>query len=133
MSENHAMMMVEARQTERVRSFLRARIIFNNNSSTIDCTVKNISAAGAKLEVSNTLSIPDAFDLEVPQKGRTYRARMSWRDEKAIGVEFIDGEAAPAENIHSKMDRLERENAKLRLSIAKLTRQLHDLGHEAVA
>ena len=39
------------------------------------------------------MTIPGAFELEVPQKGRTYRARLTWRDERSIGVEFLDAAA----------------------------------------
>lgn len=122
------MMMVEARRSERIRSFLRARIIFNNSNSTIDCTVKNFSRHGAKLELSNTTSIPDAFDLEVPQKGRTFRARLSWRGEAAAGVEFIDGEATSRETPRQVIERLEHENARLRANVTQLARRLEELG-----
>ena len=126
------MMMVEGRRSERVRSFLRARIIFNNSSSTIDCTIKNFSRHGAKIELSNTTSIPDAFDLEVPQKGRTFRAHLSWRTETAAGVEFVDKVPVSREATRDTIERLETENARLRASVAQLTRRLEDLGQSAV-
>ena len=122
------MMMIEARQAERVRSFLRARIVFNNHGSTIDCTIKNFSLYGAKVDIGNSVSIPNTFDLEVPQKGRTYRARLCWRDEAAIGVEFIDQEAEPRDVVQGRLERLERENRSLRATVAQLTRRLEDLG-----
>ena len=122
------MMMIEARRAERIRSFLRARIVFNNNSSTIDCLVKNISAQGAKIELDNTMSIPDAFDLEVPQKGRTYRAKLSWRDKSAIGVEFVEDTPVTSDGVRQTIERLEAENRKLRSGIAQLTKRLEDLG-----
>ena len=122
------MMMIEARRAERVRSFLRARIIFNNQNSTIDCTIKNFSAFGAKIDLAETTTIPDAFDLEVPQKGRTFRARLSWRDQNAIGVEFVEDEPVTRDGTDKKVERLERENRMLRNSIAQLTKRLEDLG-----
>ncbi len=122
------MMMIEARRAERVRSFLRARIVFNNQNSTVDCTIKNFSLYGAKIELANSVSIPSTFELEVPQKGRTYRAKLSWRDDEAIGVEFMDEDAAPRDVARPKLERLERENRTLRATVAQLTKRLEDLG-----
>ena len=125
------MMMIEARQAERIRSFLRARIIYNNQNSTIECTVKNISSAGAKIELGNAMSIPDAFDLEIPQKGRTYRARLTWRDATAIGVRFVEDDAAPKRDAPpGKVERLESEVRRLKTVISHLTKRLEDLGQD---
>ena len=122
------MMMVEARRAERVRSFLRARIIFNNHSTTIDCVIKNISRSGAKIDLGNSMSIPETFDLEVPQKGRTFRARLSWRNETSIGVAFVDDEPAGRDRARGEVERLKQENRTLRLSVAQLTKRLEQLG-----
>ncbi len=121
------MMMVEARRSERVRSFLRARILFNNGASTIECMIKNISTHGAKIEIAHSLSVPTEFDLEVPQRGRTYRAKMMWRAADSIGVEFAD-QGGTSENAQATIQRLEAENRKLRGSVNLLTKRLEDLG-----
>ena len=123
------MTMAEARTEERVRAFLRARILFNNNSSTIECTVKNMSAGGAKIELSSALSVPCEFDLDVPQKGRIYRARLMWRDSTSLGVQFVD-KSADIEPTESHAMRLERENKKLKTTIAILTKRLEGLGQD---
>ena len=121
------MMMVEARQGERVRALLRARIIFNNRNSTIDCLIKNISTSGAKISLGNTISVPSEFDLEVPQRARTYRARIVWRDAEALGVTFIEGEPA-REPVDMGVERLRMENRQLKATVAALTKRLEDLG-----
>ena len=126
------MMMVEARRAERVRSFRRARIIFNNHSTTIDCVIKNISRSGAKIEIGNSMSIPETFDLEVPQKGRTFRARLSWRSETAIGVEFVEEEPVGQDRDRGEVERLRQENRALRQSVAQLTKRLEQLGHSVI-
>lgn len=122
------MMMVEARRSERVRCFLSARILFNNGASTIDCMVKNIAKEGAKIEIAHSLSIPAEFDLLVPQRGRTYRSKMVWRDVDSIGVEFIEADAAMSADARATIQQLEAENRKLRAGIAQLTKRLEDLG-----
>ncbi len=124
------MQMVESRRSERVRSFLRAKILFNNQNTSFDCIVRNVSQTGAKIEVSNTVSVPNHFDLEIPQKGRTYKARIVWRDAEAIGVEFMQGDAGAgsADPAESKLERIERENRRLRVAVAELTKRLEDIG-----
>jgi PilZ domain len=75
--------MEELRRAERIRSFLRAQIVFNNRMSTIDCIIKNISPSGAKVALSSSYAVPTEFDIDIPQKGRTHRARLIWRDNDA--------------------------------------------------
>jgi hypothetical protein len=119
--------MPENRRSERLKSLLRARIIFNGGNSTIDCVIKNISAHGMRLEVADGLSIPGEFDLEVPHKGRTYRARLVWRGGGTIGVAFVPANAEPV-RADDELRRLERENAALRAQLRELTERLQELG-----
>ena len=127
------MTMAEVRRDERVRALLRARILFNNNSSSIDCMVRNISGGGAKLEISSALTVPSEFDLDVPQKGRTYRARLMWRDATYIGVQFVEKNARDAAQTETAVARLELENKRLKATIAVLTRRLEALGQDVSA
>lgn len=120
---------MELRAAERGRSLLKAKIIFNNRMSTVDCIIKNISAGGARIAVGSTLSLPNEFDLDVPLKGKTYRAQMRWRDAENIGVEFTDG-ASAAETSDSRLHRLEEENMRLRTTIQSLSKRLADLGQD---
>jgi hypothetical protein len=128
--------MLEQRRSERVKSFLRAQILYNNRMTTVDCLVKNISADGAKIEVAQTTSIPDAFDLYIPQKSKTYHARMAWRDATSIGVSFVAADSdTPAENIASdtqslRLRALEMQNAELKARIRDLSKRLEDLGQD---
>lgn len=121
--------MSEARKSERLRSLLRARIIFNNGSSTMECLIKNVSADGMRLALDDSLSLPGEFDLEVPHKGRTYRARLVWRGAGMIGVSFVPPSAQPMPT-DTELQRLERENAALRVQLRQLREQLLDLGQE---
>lgn len=87
--------MQERRSSTRVRSFLGGKIVFNNPNSTIDCLVRNVSSTGARVLLSDTVTIPDEFDLHIARKGQSYRARLAWRKVDEFGVEFIAGAAAP--------------------------------------
>jgi PilZ domain len=130
--------MQELRSVERVRSFLRARIIFNNRMSTIDCVIKNYSPSGAKIALNDSLALPTQFEIDIPQKGRSFHARMVWRDKEAVGVEFIDSKdpvAAPAVQVHSdtpeqRVYELQLQNAELKGKILRLRKRLQDLGQD---
>jgi hypothetical protein len=54
----------------------------------IDCTVRNISDAGAALEVASPLFIPDRFTLYVLSDQIKRPCHIIWRQGKRIGVEF---------------------------------------------
>jgi hypothetical protein len=130
--------MQELRSAERTRSFLRARIIFNNRMSTIDCIIKNFSPTGAKIALNETLAVPTEFEIDVPQKGRGYHARLVWRDKEAIGVEFIDAKTpgltlatqAPADTSEQRVYELQLQNAELKNKMMQLRKRLQDLGQD---
>jgi hypothetical protein len=120
----------ELRIAERSRSLLKAKIVFNNRMSTIDCIVKNISTSGAKIAVASTLSIPNEFDLEIPLRGKTYRVQMRWRDSESMGVEFMHTAESKPQQGSADYQKLEDENARLKATIRALTKRLTDLGQD---
>ncbi len=129
--------MLEARRSERVRSLLRAQIIFNNRMSTVDCIIKNLSKTGAKLVLNDALSVPSEFELYVPQKSHSYRARLVWRDREAMGVEFLEASNAAQPHLQSspggvegRVRELELQNAELKARIMVLSNKLRDLGQD---
>ncbi|MHB8886021.1 MAG: PilZ domain-containing protein [Methylovirgula sp.] len=131
----------DKRANDRVRSFLRAQIIFNNRMTTIDCIVKNISQSGARVALNDTLAVPAEFDIYIPQRGRSHHAKLIWRDKDSIGVDFID--APPAASTipapapteipvfsEARIRELEVQNAELKIRIRELSKRLRDLGQE---
>jgi hypothetical protein len=128
--------MQEHRTTERVRSFLRAQIVFNNRMTTIECIIKNYSAAGAKIALNDTLTVPTEFDVYIPAKQRNHHARLVWRDKDAIGVNFIEAGAAVAEKTPTaaasadRLRELELQNAELKIRVRELSKRLEDLGQD---
>ncbi|HEY1735659.1 MAG TPA: PilZ domain-containing protein [Methylovirgula sp.] len=130
----------DKRTSDRVRSFLRAQIIFNNRMTTIDCIVKNISATGARVALNDTLAVPTEFDIYIPQRGCSHHARLVWRDRDSIGVDFLDAQPSPvatmpAPETHvfggdARLRELEAQNAELKARIRKLSAKLEDLGQD---
>jgi hypothetical protein len=97
--------MDERRSDVRARSLLRGRIIFNQRGSTMDCVIRNLSATGARIVMGETVVVPKEFELSIPQKGTTYRARLRWRTATEFGVEFLPCPAGQMDQ--GKMERLE--------------------------
>jgi hypothetical protein len=79
----------QRRTQERKRALLGARIVFNNRSSVIDCTVRDLSEAGARLVLGHPLPLPSVFELEMPSKGQTRRCELRWAAGLACGVRFV--------------------------------------------
>jgi hypothetical protein len=57
--------------------------------STLPCMVRNMSDAGAMLDVAaTTAEIPEYFTLIVRADGHRTLCRLVWRSQKRIGVAF---------------------------------------------
>jgi hypothetical protein len=72
------------------RKVLKAAIAASNNRHlTVSCTVKDLSATGARLRVDNTVSIPDTFELLIPLDGLEANCEVVWRKSNEAGVKFL--------------------------------------------
>ena len=80
---------------EQRRGFFRrrmlkgARIILHNGSSVFTCRVRDMSEAGARLEVVNTQGIPDDFTLTMEDGTASFRCSVRRRTMTTLGVEFV--------------------------------------------
>jgi hypothetical protein len=79
--------MDERRRVQRLRALKGGMIAFNR-AATIDCRVRNMSPAGACLEVASQLGIPDAFMLVIGYDKISKQCHVIWRSDMRIGVEF---------------------------------------------
>ena len=78
--------MDERRDKTRHRVLKAGTIEFGGGA--IDCTVRNVSATGAALDVTSPVGIPQHFTLVVPADGTHHPCHVVWRKEKRIGVRF---------------------------------------------
>ncbi len=90
---------MDQRSSKRNRTFLDGRIIFNNRSSVITCTVRDISDTGARICFGHVILIPEQFEIEIPKKGLSVSARVIWSRGREHGVKFITSlqDAVPSE------------------------------------
>ena len=80
--------MLEQREHPRHRTLKAGQIVFNDRFSVISCTVRNLSDAGACLQVETSVGIPDCFDLTIEPNGWSRTCDVAWRSEHRIGVAF---------------------------------------------
>lgn len=79
--------MQERRDSPRHRVLKAATIEFGAGAA-IDCTVRNLSANGAALDVASPVGIPATFDLLILADHGRRHCRVAWRKERRIGVVF---------------------------------------------
>jgi len=65
-------------------------IVFNDRRSTMACTVRNMTAGGARLEMPSTVGVPDAFTLQSEDGSIQQECVVKWRKDNALGVQFAD-------------------------------------------
>jgi hypothetical protein len=112
----------DGRRSDRMRTFMAARILFNNGQVTVDCTIRNISDGGAKLEVSGAVTLPDEFELLIPQRNQRGRVRLCWRTDDFCGVAYLDGP-----NEHASLSEADTVEAGLRQRVRELEGKIAQL------
>jgi hypothetical protein len=80
--------MENRRRQERQRTLKSGKIIFNRKSCVVDCTIRNLSDAGACLHVPNVVGIPQEFELLIALDRTVRPCTVKWRTTNQIGVSF---------------------------------------------
>lgn len=82
--------MEERRKTPRHRTLKAGSITFNKDGG-FTCRVRNLSQAGACLEVASQIGIPDDFVLKIESDHMEQPCHVIWRTATRMGVEFRAG------------------------------------------
>ncbi|MGA2998232.1 PilZ domain-containing protein [Bradyrhizobium sp.] len=77
---------MERRATQRRRVLKGGSIEFDGR--TVECVLRNISPAGAALQIDRRLCIPHEFKLNIPHGEISQNCRVVWRTEALIGLAF---------------------------------------------
>jgi len=77
------------KRRQRLRALKGGSILFYNGAA-FDCTVRNLSETGARIEVENPVGIPDKFKLIIKSKKLERACHVMWRKAKEIGVRFVE-------------------------------------------
>ena len=86
----------DRRDSTRRRSLKEAKVVLRD-WSTFDCTMRNVSEGGARLEFSDPVALPDQFDLLIVASNTLVPAERVWERGTTIGIKFTGPEKqAPA-------------------------------------
>jgi PilZ domain len=62
----------------------------SSGGSVMSCTVRNISAEGAAIDVENPAFVPSSFRLVMVNNAKVYECRVAWIQRNRIGLTFVD-------------------------------------------
>jgi hypothetical protein len=79
--------MGERRRFPRYKILKSGTIRFNDGSET-ECTIRDLSVAGACLETLEAPSLPESFELILGSDGRVRLCTVAWKNAKRLGVVF---------------------------------------------
>ena len=60
----------------------------SSGGSVMSCRVRNISADGAAIDVENPAFVPQSFRLVMASDSSVHECRITWIQQKRIGVTF---------------------------------------------
>jgi hypothetical protein len=78
---------IERRAHARHRVFKGGRLAFNGGHG-IDCTVRNISPGGARVDLASPATLPERFTLLIRTDRLERRCHQVWTDNTHIGLAF---------------------------------------------
>jgi hypothetical protein len=122
--------MKDRRTASRQRSFLQGRIFYNSRRSSVDCLIRDISDTGAKLKFSESITVPEAMELYIPNKDEFRRARVQWRFGNEMGVAFGEEAEALSSEAGAASPDLTARIQKLESEIVQLKRICNELRAE---
>jgi hypothetical protein len=89
--------------------------------TTVDCVVRNISEHGACVEFNSALRIPEEVNLKVSRKGRSFLARLIWRQANRVGLAFrIMTSDTPVSDLDERLRKSEIKKRQLQRRINEL-------------
>lgn len=117
--------MKEDRVAPRNRTFLPAKVEIEELGISAGCTIRDLSESGARLQLSESVSLPSSFRLHIPKFDRSVTAELRWRRGDFVGVQFgsVAAQAPPPVPERSGplyVKKLEQEIARLKLIVASI-------------
>jgi PilZ domain len=80
--------LAEARKGNRRQALDMALIRCGDRS--VSCVIRNLTDAGAALDIGPQSELPDQFTLIVLAKKKIYSCNVVWRKDRRIGVSFAE-------------------------------------------
>lgn len=80
----------DKRIIRRQRTLKSGLIMLPNGTSTLSCVIRNVTVAGAQIELPAAAGVPGEFTLVDVQSNRSYNAKVVWRKGNRWGLSFSD-------------------------------------------
>jgi len=121
--------MIERRALPRHKTFIKGRLYFNNRLNSTDCIIRDVTEKGARLEVPESVAIPDVFELYVPNRHEQFQARVEWRRGGTVGVSLggepvgkrkTEGDGSNEQSVADRLAKLEQAVAALQARLEVL-------------
>ena len=78
---------IERRAYARHRVFKGGRLAFSGGAG-VECTVRNISSGGARVDVASSVGLPQHLTLYIASDHFMRHCHKVWRNETRIGLAF---------------------------------------------
>jgi hypothetical protein len=78
------------RRAPRRKALLAALAVSRDGTRTVDCAVREISDAGARLQVPKDHIVPVQFFLVIGAKAAVHEAQVIWVGAKEVGLKFVN-------------------------------------------
>jgi hypothetical protein len=109
------------------RQSVRDKVIYggvaeiNERGSTMNCVVRNISERGACVEFDRAAKLPEEMNLTIARKGRSFLARLIWRQANKVGLAFrIMTSDQPVSDLDERLRKSEIKKRQLQRRINEL-------------
>ena len=108
------------------RANARDKVLFGARAeidarSSMNCVVRNLSENGACVEVEGHARVPEEINLTIPRKGRSYLARVIWRQANRLGLAFRVMVTDPgASDLDARLRASEKKKRELQRRIKEL-------------
>lgn len=85
---------IERRAVPRHRVLKRGTLAFHGGGG-VDCTVRNLSSNGARVDIASLIGLPASFTLVIPADHFMRRCHAVWSSEMRVGVAFEERPTQP--------------------------------------
>ena len=82
--------MIERRANVRHAVSLAGELIWSGGAVRRDCTIRDISLDGARVETTSDVATPDELFLLESVSANLFECQVRWRRDSQIGLHFVD-------------------------------------------
>jgi len=126
-------MQQERRKWPRKKSFLKGTVFYNHRHSSIECTIRDFTDYGCRLQFVAPVTLPESVELEIPAREQILTAHIRWRKDDEVGVSLDEAyaqggpELVGAGDVSQRVAALEREMTKLQRLVMDLRADLRHI------